>query len=118
MEELENSSGNLVAECCQFRFIDVYHSHSIVSSQYQYIYRATDEVATNGALDAHPYAMDEEQLYDLKADPNQLVNLVDSESHLVVLTQFQYLMRDYLEDVCAASNPEQCSQPDLSHPDG
>jgi len=108
----------VTATCCQFRFIDMYNSHSIVSSQYQYIYRATDEVAQNGAVDNYPYGMDEEQLYDLEADPYQLVNLVDSESHWSVLTQFQHLMRGYLEDVCPADDPTECVKPDLSHPDG
>ena len=74
MEDPQNAEPT----CCDSRYIDIRNSRSIVSRQYQYIWRANDDV--EGAMDVddlYANTYDLEQLYDLDADPNQEINLIE-----------------------------------------
>merc|ERR1712241_1549924 len=65
---------------CQYRYLDVKNSHSIVSEQYQYIFRATETVDSMDGVDTlYPDAFDLEQLYDLSMDPNQRDNIFNDD---------------------------------------
>ena len=97
--------------CCELRYIDVKQSRSIVTADYQYIWRATDDVETAGGVnDLYANTYDEQQLYDLNADPDQQINLIaDYESYRgddedgdlsSTITEFQSLMRDYIDETC------------------
>lgn len=101
--------------CCDYRIVDVYNSHSIVSGQYQYIYRATNQTEDDDLDDTFPSAFDDEQLYDLSVDPDQLVNLMNDTSYWRVVAVFQEIMRIYREDVCPADDPADCLRPDLMY---
>ena len=72
-----NGVGSGSTSCCDYRFIDIYNSRSIVSDRYQYIFRANSKVDTAGRVDTfYPNTYDPVQLYDLKLDPNQKKNLI------------------------------------------
>ena len=97
--------------CCDYRIIDVYNSHSIVTEQYQYIYRATNMTEGNGRTDPFPNAFDVEQLYNLNEDPNELVNVIDNILYWNIVDMFQVIIRDYLEKTCPADDETECIKP-------
>ena len=110
--------------CCEHRFIDIKNSRSIVTAQYQYLWRANDDVeAVGGVDDFYPSAYDEQQLYDLDSDPNEKVNLIadyesfrddDSDGSLSsTITSFQSMMKDYVESTCPREDGE-CDTPSYS----
>ncbi len=74
---MEDSDGTFSGtEECEYRFLDVKNSHSIVGGHYQYIFRATETVDSMDDVDElYPDALDLEQLYDLESDPNQKYNI-------------------------------------------
>ena len=97
--------------CCEMRYIDVKQSRSIVTADYQYIWRANDDVETAGSVDdLYAKTHDEQQLYDLNADPDEQVNLItdyesyrdgDSDGALSsTITSFQSMMKDYIDETC------------------
>ena len=97
--------------CCEMRYIDVKQSRSIVTAAYQYIFRANDEVETAGGVnDLYANTYDQQQLYDLNADPDEQINLIadyesyrdqDADGSLSrTITEFQSLMRDYIDETC------------------
>ena len=106
MNELEDTDSDLNPtslnhSCCQHRFIDILHSHSIVTDRYQYIWRAADEVEDENGEDLlYPHSHDLEQLYDLKADPNEKINLIQNASFSSQIHEFEGMMREYIEDIC------------------
>ena len=109
--------------CCELRYIDVKQSRSIVTADYQYIWRANDDVETLGDVaDLYENTHDEQQLYDLNADPDQQINLItdyesyredDSNGSLSsTITTFQSLMRDYVDETCPlATGDGECVKP-------
>merc|ERR1719242_439421 len=105
--------------CCELRYIDVKQSRSLVSADYQYIFRANDEVDTAGGVDElYPNILDLQQFYDLNDDPDEQINLIadyedyrddDSDGELSdAITEFQEMMKDYVEDTCPDSD---CAEP-------
>jgi len=107
--------------CCELRYIDVKQSRSIVTADYQYLFRANDEVDTAGGVDDYyAYIYDLQQLYDLNADPDEQINLIteyesyredDSDGYLSsAITRFQTLMKDYLDETCPNGAGE-CATP-------
>ena len=111
--------------CCDYRFIDVKNSRSIVTADYQYIWRANGNVETaDGVNTFYPFTYDEQQLYDLNADPDQKVNLIteyesqsvrgdDSNDTLaIMITWFQSMMRDYVDSTCPLADGDgECTKP-------
>merc|ERR1719464_1490411 len=95
---------------CRYKFIDHHLSHSIVSGQYQYIYRSDDNVDQSTA-DLYKHAYDQEQLYDTIADPDQKVNLITERDSDIAeeleqtVALFETMMRAYLNDVCPIDGP-------------
>eukprot|EP01083_Nonionella_stella_P184388 669253_1 len=72
MTDVENEINNVSnrsQSCCHYRYIDSLNSHSIVSKDYQYIYRADHVVDNANHLASYPYLHDTEQLYDTAVDP-------------------------------------------------
>merc|ERR1719464_1621428 len=69
---IASDGADLDDSCCSRRTLDIIHSHSMVSAQFQYFFRATDDVEDSAGQDEkYPHSHDTEQLYDLDADPNQ-----------------------------------------------
>jgi len=110
--------------CCDIRYIDIKNSRSIVGPEFQYIWRADDDVehALN-VDDLYPNTYDEQQLYDLEADPDQKVNLIaDYEFRRgeypdgvlsSIITFYQSTMRDYLTATCPMEEGE-CVMPSFT----
>jgi len=97
--------------CCLYRFIEMYNSRSIVSADYQYIWRSNDELETDsGVTDYYANVYDEEQLYDLTADPNEQNNVIEDIAYEEVITEMRLLMREYIESTCPMEEGE-CSMP-------
>lgn len=106
--------------CCDFRFIDIRNSRSIVSRQYQYIWRANEDVeGAQGVDDLYDNAYDLEQLYDLEADPDQETNLIerfqrycdlDNGSLAAAIDGFEGMMREYINTTCPLQDG-QCAMP-------
>merc|ERR1719295_2404617 len=97
--------------CCELRYIDVKYSRSIVTADYQYIFRAVADVETASDVDTYyEFAYDLQQLYDLNEDPDEQINLIalyelyreeDSDGSLSnLITSFQSMMKDYVDDIC------------------
>merc|ERR1712228_101005 len=103
-----NNAGNVQQSCCQYRFIDQYNSHSILTAQYQYIYRANPQRVD--AVNWYTNILDEEQIYDLIADPNQRINQITNGALAPIITVLQTLMRDYIQDTCPISTG--CKMPE------
>jgi len=102
------------AECCEYRFVDIYFSHALFSGRYQYVWRANDMVDTAKGVDLlYPHFYDFEQLYDLDTDPNCKTNLIDDVAYAAVVDRFEHRMRDYLHDICIAETT--CAMPDLMY---
>jgi len=103
-------------QCCKYRYIDIKNSHSIVNGDYQYIYRAnpTQVEQDNDVDQLYLFMYDEQQLYDLKNDPNQRNNQINNFTLKSVINEFQSLMQDYLYDICPLSDKSQCKKPNLS----
>merc|ERR1719266_1710469 len=105
------------ASCCDYRFIDIKNSRSIVTADYQYLWRADGQVETSGNVDTlYQCAYDEEQLYDLAADPDQQTNLIEDESLSSTISWFQSTMWDYLNATCPAEDG-QCAMPSFTMTD-
>jgi len=103
---------------CEYKFMDIKNSHSMVSGKYQYIFRQTDSVDTMYDVDKlYPNAYDLEQLYDLERDPNQKDNIFNNAAQMMAVSEtiakFETLMRIYLDQHCIATNGAQCVKPDL-----
>jgi len=103
---------------CEYKYLDIKNSHSMVSGQYQYIWRATDSVDTMYDVDKlYPNTYDMEQLYDLDRDPNQKTNIFNVPSQMMALSEtiakFETLMRIYVDEHCIATNGAQCVKPEL-----
>ena len=99
---------------CLYKNIDIYNSHSIVTGHYQYIWRATLDVEPGGGADLYPNALDEEQLYDLIADPNQKTNLIQNRADDAtrnVVADFEQRMGQYIDSICPTTNGEECKKP-------
>ena len=98
--------------------MDIKNSYSMISGQYQYIYRATNDVETLMDVDKlYPYTWDQEQLYDLKSDPNQKENIFNNVGRMLsssdIISEFQTIMREYIDIHCIAINNAQCEKPFL-----
>merc|ERR1719242_1206595 len=99
--------------CCLYRFIDMYNSRSIVSANYQYIWRSNDELETDsGVTDYYANVYDEEQLYDLMVDPNEQNNVIQNASYNEVLSEMRLLMREYIESTCPMEEGEGSMPPE------
>jgi len=108
--------------CCQYRFVKVLNSRSIVSAHHQYIWRLSPEVdteATGGVL-MYPHTYAQEQLYDLGIDPNCKENLVDDPDQLALANMFRVMMIDYIKDTCIAKannkDNQECVMPTIGTP--
>ena len=109
--------------CCEYRYIDIKNSRSIVSADFQYIWRANEDVETAmNVNELYPNTYDEQQLYHLYADPDQKTNLIaDYESYRSedaygalssTITNFQSMMRDYVNKTCPMDPADgQCVKP-------
>merc|ERR1712048_10685 len=66
-------NGGQSSGCCTERFIDFDNSHSIITADYQYIWRAllNSESSNWGHLVDYADGKDMEQVYDLNDDPNE-----------------------------------------------
>ena len=114
--------------CCDYRFIDVKNSRSIVTADYQYIWRANGNVETaDGVNTFYPFTYDEQQLYDLNADPDQKVNLITeyesqsvrsdnfNDTLAIMITWFQSMMRDYVDSTCPLADGDgECTKPSFT----
>merc|ERR1719300_905414 len=105
---------------CEYKYLDIKNSHSMVSGQYQYIFRATDSVDTMYDVDKlYPNTYDLEQLYDLNKDPDQKDNIFNDAARMMankeVIAKFETLMRFYIDSHCIATNGAQCVKPDLRY---
>jgi len=113
---IASDGAELDDSCCSRRTLDIIHSHSMVTAQFQYFYRATDDVEDSSGQDLlYPHSHDTEQLYDLDADPNQKVNLMANLSDATLATtilEFQSAMREYIADLCPSPRKE-CVMPAL-----
>eukprot|EP01084_Bolivina_argentea_P096642 173740_1 len=102
-------------DCCQWRHIDVYNSHAIVSKQWKYIYRATSKIEPDGnpaALYQNSLAI--QQLYDLISDPNEQINQIDNASLSIVIATMQKQMLEYIQnDMCQPLNII-CKTPEIT----
>merc|ERR1719229_1490000 len=103
---------------CEYKYMDIKNSHSMVSGKYQYIFRQTDSVDTMYDVDKlYPNAYDLEQLYDLERDPNQKDNIFNNAAQMMAnsetIAKFETLMRIYLDEHCIATNGAQCVKPEL-----
>eukprot|EP01083_Nonionella_stella_P181145 647897_1 len=99
--------------CCEYRYIDLYNSHAIVSSQYQYIFRANklvDDTKKESGLAIYPHMFADEQLYHLTSDPSQKMNQIYNVSLAPIVIRFQTLMRQYIEDICVV---DECKMPNI-----
>ena len=65
----------------------------------------------------YPNTRDLEQLYDLEADPNQKENIFNNGARMManseVISEFETIMREYIDLHCIATNGAQCVKPDL-----
>ena len=105
--------------CCKHRYLDIKNSHSIVTGDYQYIYRANpNQVERDNDVDQlYPFMYAEEQLYNLNDDPNQQNNQIDNYELKSLINEFQSLMQDYLYDICPLPDKSRCKKPKLSWTD-
>jgi len=106
---------------CQYRYLDVKNSHSIVSERYQYIFRATETVdSMDGVDELYPDAFDLEQLYDLSVDPNQRENIFNDDTKMEIYSEqiatFRVMMREYLDVHCIAIDGGECVKPEDPSP--
>merc|ERR1711879_690748 len=84
---------------------------SIVSANYQYIWRMNGELEESGGVtDLYVNVHDTEQLYDLKTDPSEQVNVIGDETYSEVIAEMQWLMREYIASTCPAEDGE-CPMP-------
>jgi len=97
--------------CCNERYVDMVNAHSIITEKYQYIWRAT---SLNDAGKTNTYFswFDEEQIYDLSADPSQQNNIIsDNILPQSEICDFRNKMIDYSQNV--ACFIESCTAPDI-----
>ncbi|MFX4228954.1 MAG: hypothetical protein ACFHHU_14120 [Porticoccaceae bacterium] len=55
--------------------------------------------AEQGAINAHPEYNDPDQLYYLKTDPSEQVNIVDQKNMSAKLSELQTLLQTYLDEL-------------------
>merc|ERR1719242_753211 len=106
---------------CQYRYLDVKNSHSIVSERYQYIFRATETVDSMDGVDTlYPDAFDLEQFCDLSVDPNQRENIFNDDTKMEIynaeIATFRVMMREYLDAHCIAIDGGECVKPEDPSP--
>merc|ERR1711879_360015 len=81
------------------------------SANYQYIWRMNGELEESGGVtDLYVNVHDTEQLYDLKTDPSEQVNVIGDETYSEVIAEMQWLMREYIASTCP-SEDEECPMP-------
>ena len=103
-------------DCCQERFLDVFNSHTIISKDYKYIFRATTEVEPGSAKTYYPAVTDREQLYDLRVDPDEQYNIIDNDSYSNITFKMKLKMLNYVKDVaCLAADKEDCLIPNITY---
>ena len=107
--------------CCELRYIDIWNSRSIMTADYQYIFRSNNLSETRGNPSRlYQYFFDEEQLYDLNADPDEQHNLIDSDrvtkSSLSNMTRtFRLMMRQYIDEMCPLGPDDgECLKPSFN----
>merc|ERR1712130_1084521 len=64
----------------------------------------------SGVTEYYANVYDEEQLYDLIADPNEQNNVIEDIAYEEVITEMRVLMREYIESTCPMEEGE-CSMP-------
>merc|ERR1719242_1437783 len=106
---------------CQYRFLDVKNSHSVVGGGYQYIFRATETVDSMDGVDTlYPDVFDLEQLYDLSVDSNQRENIFNDDTKMEIynaeIAMFRVMMREYLDAHCIAIDGGECVKPEDPSP--
>jgi len=114
--------GEFEQTSCDYKIVDMFNSHAIMSGDYQYIWRATDQVdewARGFDMrpeDVYPNIFDMEQLYDLGADPSQQINILNdaqrTQEHASAIAKMQQLMRQYIQRICTLEEDE-CLMPEL-----
>merc|ERR1711941_101533 len=81
------------------------------SANYQYIWRMNGELEESGGVtDLYVNVHDTEQLYDLKTDPSEQVNVIGDETYSEVIAEMQWLMREYIASTCPAEDGK-CPMP-------
>merc|ERR1719229_1753535 len=97
--------------CCNERFSDLFNSHSIMTENYQYIWRASS--SRSAQADNYLNGADVEQLYDLNSDPNQQNNVISDSSLSDIVCDFRRKMIDHVTNAACAIS--QCNVPDLGN---
>eukprot|EP00484_Ammonia_sp_Unknown_P013894 CAMPEP_0197072120 /NCGR_PEP_ID=MMETSP1384-20130603/209934_1 /TAXON_ID=29189 /ORGANISM="Ammonia sp." /LENGTH=1656 /DNA_ID=CAMNT_0042510935 /DNA_START=66 /DNA_END=5037 /DNA_ORIENTATION=- len=110
--------------CCQYRYGDVFNSHTVISKYYQYVYRATLFMEDDGFF-ATMYANvnNTQQLYALQTDPMEQTNLLSPDNGTALVpsikdTAFdhQYLMVNYVKEIaCPAGDVSLCQIPRITY---
>ena len=104
--------------CCTERYMDIEDSHSIVTENYQYIYRANLDNGTSNydALVDYADSYDMEQIYDLNVDPNEQNNVIvtDDPTLQAEFCEFQDKMYHYMANV-ACVDPHDCTFPNRTY---
>ena len=95
--------------CCNDRYIDIENSHSIMTENFQYIWRATG--LRSSQSNRYFYAADREQLYNLTSDPNQQNNIISDASLFDIICEFRIKMIRYIRKVACTATI--CNEPDL-----
>eukprot|EP01084_Bolivina_argentea_P295679 509127_1 len=106
IEEAED----VITRCCAERFMSIEQSHSIITRDFQYIWRATSVV--EGPIRFYSDGTDQEQLYDLTLDPNEQMNVKDDPNYLITLCEFKAKMIEYFESVAGCDDDVLCNVPD------
>ena len=108
INEINDSSGTYEPLCCEYRYMDNYNSHAIVSKEWKYIYKAINDNDITGLyLDSN----DTQQLYNLILDPNEQFNQMNNNSLLEIICNFQLLMIQYIDNVVCTLGINACKQP-------
>merc|ERR1719229_529498 len=95
--------------CCSERFSDLFNSHSIMTENYQYIWRASSSRSSQASR--YLFGTDVEQLYDLNSDPNQQNNVISDSSLIDIICEFKIDMVRYIRGT--ACPIDVCNEPDL-----
>eukprot|EP01084_Bolivina_argentea_P278303 475358_1 len=109
------------------RYLDIYNSHAIVTKDYKYIYRATDEVwksylptyPYNSPSDLYPYIINnKEQIYTLLIDPTEQINKINRPGLSDTIMPFRAKMINYIENIaCIGTNINRCVVPTIEDDD-
>eukprot|EP00486_Rosalina_sp_Unknown_P016138 CAMPEP_0201594902 /NCGR_PEP_ID=MMETSP0190_2-20130828/192075_1 /ASSEMBLY_ACC=CAM_ASM_000263 /TAXON_ID=37353 /ORGANISM="Rosalina sp." /LENGTH=1261 /DNA_ID=CAMNT_0048054691 /DNA_START=127 /DNA_END=3908 /DNA_ORIENTATION=- len=102
--------------CCQHRFGDVYNSHAIITRDYKYIYRGSNVIESDGAFSSfYANVTDTEQLYDLRSDPNEQINIIYEYNERNVTFTNQHLMLQYINATKLIDNVWDCRLPNITY---